>query len=332
MKVWKAGLVAVAALSLFGCGAKDDKASGDSKGKQLKIAVIPKAEAHIFWKTCQAGALTAEKELGVDVIWKGPDKPDDRNSQVQTVQNFAVKGVDAMAVAPVDGDVLTKPIESAAKEGIKMVVFDSGLKRFDKVESFVATDNYRGGVICGEHMAKLLGGKGKVIMMRMLEGSISTGKREQGFLDGLKKAGPNIELLSVNEYGGTSVGSGQKKAQLLLNKYAKDVDGIFTCNETTTEGMLLALNQQGLAGKVKFIGFDTNQALINGLKENKVHGLAVQSPFKMGYLAVKKAYEALKGEKIKKNVDTGVALITPENMNTAESKQILSPDISILNK
>ena len=211
-----------------------------------------------------------------------------------------------------------------------MVVFDSALKSHDKIEAFVATDNYQGGFLCGKRMAEILGGKGNVIMMRMQEGSMSTGKRENGFLAGIKEAGPNIVLLSTEEYGGSSVGSSQKKAQLLLNKYANDVNGIFTCNETTTEGMLLALNQQGLAGKIKFIGFDANQALITGMKEGKINGLAVQSPFKMGYLSVKAAYDALKGNKVDKNIDTGVAVITPENMNTPESQAILSPDISIL--
>lgn len=311
------------ALLLGGCGSDSPK-SGDAP---FRIAVIPKAESHIFWKTCQAGAMKAAKELEgqVEVTWKGPDKPDDRNSQVQTVQSFTVKKMDAIAIAPVDGDVLTKPVESAAKMGIKMVVFDSSLKSHDRVESFVATDNREGGRLCGIKMAELLGGQGKVIMLRMMEGAASTTKREEGFLEGLKSKAPNIELLSTNEYGGGSVGSAQKKAQLLLSKFGSDVDGIFCCNETTTEGMLLTLKQMGLAGKVKFVGFDANQALVAGLESGDVQALAVQNPFNMGYLSVKSAYAALKGDPVEVRVDTGVTLVSLANLKTPEIQNLINP-------
>ncbi|MCH2176604.1 MAG: substrate-binding domain-containing protein [Lentisphaeria bacterium] len=319
------------ALLFTSCGKNEtineDSNQGGNVKKKQRIAVIPKAESHIFWKTAGKGAEKAAEDLGVEVIYKGPDKADDRNSQVQAVQSFAVKGVDAMCIAPIDGDVLTKPIESAAAEGIKMVVWDSGLKRLDKVESFVATDNKQGGVLCGEEMARLLDGNGKVIMLRMQEGSISTAKREAGFLEGLKAKAPDIELLSIDEYGGSSVGSAQKKAQLLLNKYADEVTGIFCCNETTTEGMLLALKQQGLAGKVKFVGFDSNEALLNGMNAGEVHALAVQSPYKMGYLAVKAAKDALDGKTVERVIDTGVTLVTQENKDTEIIQEILNPEL-----
>jgi ribose transport system substrate-binding protein len=317
-------LLSIISAFIFGCSPKEETSSESEK---FRIAVIPKAESHIFWKTCQAGALKAAQEFGVEVTWKGPDIGDDRNAQIQTIQRFVVKGVDAIAIAPVDGDVLTKPVEQAAQDGIKMIVFDSGLKRHDQVESFVATDNYQGGVLCAHKMAELLGAKGKVIMLRVMEGGMSTTKRESGFLATIKEIAPDIELISTSEYGGASVGSAQKKAQLLLNKYADTVDGIFTPNENTTEGMLLALQQQGLAGKVKFVGFDANQPLIDGMEKNILHALAVQNPFEMGYLSVKAAYQSLKGETVEHRIDTGVTIITPENMDTPESQHILSPDI-----
>jgi ribose transport system substrate-binding protein len=320
----KKSLLASFALSLliFGCG----KQSEPTGQKKLKIAVIPKGESHIFWKTCQAGAMKAAKELSdVEVIWKGPDKEDDRNSQVQTVQNFTVKHVDAIALAPVDGDVLTKSVESAVKAGIKVVIFDSALKRHDSIESFVATDNFHGGELCGKALAESLGGKGKVIMLRMLEGSASTTAREEGFLKGIQEAAPEIELISTSEYGGSSVGSAQKKAQLLISKYSTVVEGIFCCNETTTEGMLLTLKQMGLAGKVKFVGFDANQSLISGLEDGSIYALAVQNPMRMGYLSVKAAYAALTNKPVEKRIDTGVAMVNLQNLKSPEIQSIVFP-------
>lgn len=315
----------ILATGLVGCG---DIERHSPEPKKLRIAVIPKAESHIFWKTVQAGALKATQDMNCEVIWKGPDKEDDRNSQVQTVQNFTVKKVDAIALAPVDGDVLQKSAEHAVEAGIKVVIFDSALKSGDRMESFVATDNYKGGQLCGEELALQLGGQGKVIMLRMQEGSLSTTLREQGFLDALKEKGPLVVLLSVDVYGGSSVGSAQKKAQLLLSKYADQVTGIFCPNETTTEAMLLTLKQMGLAGKVKFVGFDCNPAILTAIRLGEINASASQSPFNMGYLSVATAYKALRGEPFEKRVDTGVTLVKRDNIDSPHIQAIVNPDLS----
>ena len=174
-------------------------------------------------------------------------------------------------------------------------------------------------------MAKLLGGKGRVIMLRMMEGATSTTQREEGFLESLKASAPYIEILSSDEYGGNSVASAQKKAQLLLSKYGSNVDGIFCCNEMTTEGMLLTLHQMKLAGKIKFIGFDANPALIAGLESGAIQGLAVQNPFQMGYLSVVTAYQALTEKDVPTRFDTGVTFVTRENLHDSAIQALIHP-------
>ena len=120
----------------------------------------------------------------------------------------------------------------------------------------------------------------------------------------------------------------KKKAQLLLSKYADQVTGIFCPNESSTEGMLLTLKQMGLAGKIKFVGFDCNQAILEAIRKGEMNASATQSPFNMGYLSVTTAYKALKGEKIEKRLDTGVSLVKLSNIDQPDIQAIVNPDIS----
>jgi ribose transport system substrate-binding protein len=171
-----------------------------------------------------------------------------------------------------------------------------------------------------------MGGKGKALMLRYAEGSASTEKREAGFLEGMKEYGPNIELVSINQYGGVTAESAQQKADQLLTKY-KNLDGIFCPNESTTYGMLRSLQTAGLAGKVKFVGFDSSEALVKALRAGEINGLSVQNPFNMGYLGVKTVFAAIHSEPVEKRIDTGVVMVTPENMDEPKYAEILSPDL-----
>ena len=304
---------------------------GRSKDR-YRIAVIPKGTTHIFWKSIHAGAVKAEqelKDLGVEVIWIGPLKEDDRESQIKVVENFVRRGVSGIVLAPLDDTALCMPVRDAVNNRIPVVIIDSGLKGEDYV-SFVATDNYIGGRKGGEHLAKILGGKGKVIMLRYQEGSASTMKREKGFLDVLEKY-PEIEVVSSNQYGGATTESAYIASENLLAPLrAPDggltIDGIFCPNESTAFAMLRALQDSGLAGKVKYVGFDSSERLVKGLETGEIHGLVLQDPINMGYLGVKTMVKHLQGEKVDKRIDTGSVVATPENMNVPEIRKLLEPD------
>src|SRR6266699_4062854 len=149
--------------------------------KSYTIAVIPKGTTHEFWKSINAGAIKAQQELArqgtkVEVIWKGPLREDDRDQQIQVVENFMTRRVSAIVLAPLDSQALVKPVHNAIASKVPVVIIDSDLKS-DKYVSFVATDNYKGGQLAGEQMGKLLGGKGNVILLRYAVGSASTEAR-----------------------------------------------------------------------------------------------------------------------------------------------------------
>ncbi len=308
------------------CG---DKAAAPAPGA-LTIAVIPKGTTHTFWQSIHAGAEQAGKEFGATIIWRGPLREDDRDSQVSEVEGFVSRGVSGIVLAPLDEAALVQPVNEAVTHKIPVVIFDSGLKGNNYV-SFVATDNLKGGRMGGERLAESLKGNGKVVLLRYAEGHDSTGKREQGFLDAMK-ANPGIEVVSSNQYGGADVEGAYKKAESLLSTYKKPdgslaIDGIFTPNESVSFALLRVLQDNGWAGKVKFVGFDASPNLVKGLRDGGIDGLVVQDPVHMGYVAVKTMVAHLKGQPVEKWIDTGVHVATKDNMHTPEIKALLEPDL-----
>ncbi|MCI0533787.1 MAG: substrate-binding domain-containing protein [Verrucomicrobiales bacterium] len=313
-------------LFLFG-----QHASTPAAEKNYTIAVIPKGTTHEFWKAVHAGAVKAERELNAEgrktrVIWKGPLREDDRDNQIQTVENFTARKVNGIVLAPLDSQALVSPVKSAVQAAIPVVIFDSDLKS-DQQTSFVATDNYKGGQIAGTHLAKLLGGKGKVILLRYAVGSASTEAREEGFLDALKKS-PEIKLISSDQYAGPTRETSYQAAQNLLNRFGNDVNGVFCPNENSTIGMTKALRDIGkAAGKVKMVGFDAGTQSIADMKNGDVQGLVLQNPLKMGYLGVMTLVDHLEGKSVEKRIDTGVLLATKENMEQPEIRELLYPPL-----
>jgi len=331
MKATKWIWAGIALTMMAGCGPKENAAEGTTgtgatSEKKLRIAVIPKGTTHEFWKSVEAGARDAEKELGVEVIWKGPLKEDDRNDQIKVVEDFTTQGVDGIVLAPLDDTALRTPVENAQKAGIPVVIFDSDLKGAETV-SFVATDNEKGGMAAGEEMIRLLGGNGNVVMLRYQEGSASTMNREKGFLEAVKKS-PGIKVLSENRYAGATVDTALAEAENLIARFKNpdgtlQVHGFYCPNESSTAGMLLALQQSKLAGKVKFVGFDASEKLIAGLKAGQINALVVQNPRKMGYEGVKAVVEHIQKKGVQKRIDTGANLVTGDNMNEPAMQELL---------
>ncbi|MCI0677162.1 MAG: substrate-binding domain-containing protein [Phycisphaerales bacterium] len=319
----------VCAIALVGCGKRDPATGSSGTSKKVTIAVIPKGTTHEFWKSIHAGAVKAQRELQdkgapVEIIWQGPLREDDRNMQIQTVEGFATRRVSGIVLAPLDSQALVGPVHSAIEAGVPVVVMDSGLKT-DRYVSFVATDNYKGGVLAGEHLARLLGGKGNVILLRYAVGSASTEEREAGFLDAIKKF-PEIKIISQDQYAGPTRETGYQASQNLLNRYGNEVNGIFCPCEPPTIAMAKALRDIGKGGgKVKMVGFDSGTQSVLDLKNGDVQGLVVQDPMRMGYLGVMTVYNHLQGQNVEKRIDTGAKLATPENMEQPEIKELLYP-------
>ncbi|MEO8380284.1 MAG: substrate-binding domain-containing protein [Acidobacteriota bacterium] len=326
-------LVVAAFLALSACTkseAPQKTAAPGAAKPSFRIAVIPQGSTHEFWKSIHAGAMKAAEDaraehLEVEIIWKGPMREDDREQQVQVVEGFLTQQVSGIVLAPFDKNALVRPVEEAKRAGIPTVVIDSGLESQDPI-SFVASDNHHGGELAADEMARLLGGKGKVLLLRYQEGVASTEAREKGFVDRIKTF-PGIELISSNQFAGATRETAKTAAENLLNRHGDDLAGMFTPNESSTAGALLALEDAGRAGKIRFVGFDFSETFVQAIRAGKLHGIVVQNPFRMGELGVKTLLDHLRGKPIEARVDTGVTLITPANLDTPASQQLLHPPL-----
>jgi len=288
-----------------------------------RIAVVPKGTTHVFWKSVEAGARAAAADLDVEIVWKGPLKENDRGQQIAIVEQFVTEGVSAIVLAPLDAVALRRPVAMAAQRKIPVVIFDSALQGEPGKDfvSLVATDNRRGGELGGEKLGDLLGGTGKVVLLRYQVGSASTDDREAGFAKAIA-ARPALELVSDNRYSGATAGEAKTAALNMLDTL-KRADGIFCPNESSTFGMLLALRQHNLAGAKKFVGFDTSPALIEALRKGEIDALVAQDPRTMGRRAVTAAVDRLQGRPVEPVIDTGAAVVTRDNVDSPEIQQIL---------
>ena len=322
----KANAAIVLTALLAACGGSPPEEKSD---KDIVIAVIPKGTSHSFWKAIHAGAQKASKELGVEVIWKGPAREDDRDAQIAEVENFVSRGVSGIVLAPTDDKALRLPVTDAMRAGIPVVIIDSGLDSKDYV-SFVATDNYKGGRLAGERMVEKLQGKGRVILLRYMEGSASTMERERGFLDVMTE-NPGIEVVSSNQYAGATAETAYQASENLLARFKSEsglgVEGIYCPNESSSFGMLRALQDSALAGKVVLIGFDASEQMVRALENGEFDALVLQDPVNMAYLGVKTMVSHLRGEEVPERIDTGVTLVTRDNMADPRNAELLRPDV-----
>jgi ribose transport system substrate-binding protein len=329
----RAFVLILAAVLLSGCGGEGGtKSSGGptpssgEKGKKLRIAVIPKGTTHEFWKSVHAGAKQAAGEIGdVEIVFQGPANEADIEGQIGKVRAMIVNRVDGIVLAPNHSGSLTKVVKEANAAKIPVVIFDSALDEGPQTVSYVATDNENGGKLAAQRLAELLGDKGNVILLRYRTGSESTEMREKGFLEEMKKHS-DIKVLSDNQHGeDTTEKAKAKTADLLLKFQDQGVDGLFAVCESNCNGALRALEDAGLAGKVKYIAFDPSAQLIEGLKNDSVHGIVLQDPVRMGYLAVKTLVASIRGEQVEKRIPTGEHVATKENMETEEFQKLLHP-------
>jgi ribose transport system substrate-binding protein len=317
-------ILLLAIAGLFSCAQQNQK---------TVIAVIPKGTTHSFWQSVHAGTAKASQELGVEILWVGPEREDARQQQISIVDNQIINQVSGIVLAPLDDVALRRPAKAAADKNIPVLIFDSGLEDSqDFTVSFVATDNHAGGKLAGQQLGERLGGKGKVILLRYSEGSSSTEQREAGFLEAIAQF-PDIEVVSDDQYAGATATLAQQASENLILRFKDSagnltVDGIFTPNESATYGMLQALRRSRLTGQVTFIGFDASEPLIEGVENGEIAGLVVQNPFRMGYLAVKTMYAHLQGQEVEKRIDTGVAFVSKENLEQPEIQELIKPDLA----
>ena len=297
--------------------------SACNRQHRTTVAVIPKASADIFWQSVHAGAVKSGREHDVEIVWDGPPSEIDIAGQMQIVETMINRQVDAIALAPNDRSALKIVVDRAVAAHIPVVIYDSGIDT-DEYSTFVATDNRAGGAMGADRLGELLGGKGKIVMIRTTPGGASTTAREDGFREELKKKYPAVQILD-ERFGMASISQSLAVAENMLTAHP-DLDGMFASNESGTEGASQALKARG--AKVKLVGFDSSPLLIDHLRSGLIQALVIQDPFKMGDTAVTEAIKALRGEKTPKQIALPPRIVDLNNLDDPAVQAQLKPDLA----
>lgn len=292
-----------------------------NRDRKKVIGVIPQGRSHMFWQTIHAGANKAGRENGVEILWNAPLTETDYNGQLQIVDSMINRRVDAIALSPIDKKAMVSSVERAAKQGIPVIMFDTGVDT-ELFTARVATDNYGAGQMAATRMGEVLGGKGKVLMVACQPGAASSIAREQGFEDGIKKF-PGIQIVD-KRFGWSDFAKSLQVAENMLTAHP-DATGVFASNETSSVGASQAVKAR--QRKLALVGFDYSPTLLTDLKDGIINSLVVQNPFEMGHQAVMLAVTKLKGETPKKLNDLPPRLVTRENLNDADIQAQLNPDL-----
>jgi ribose transport system substrate-binding protein len=333
-------LVLLAGVVLGGCADR-------SRSPKYRLAVIPKGLTHEFWQSIHRGALRAAADLGekgidTEIIWDGPLRERDSLAQIRIVDRRISTRVNGIVLAPQHSKQMVDAVERAVEQHIPVVIIDSGLANQDLIVKYVATNNYNGGWLAAKRLLKVLKDDGKeapnIILFRYAIGSESTEQREQGFEDYVnqqiekqkREHRPTITWLSRDKYAGATKDSALKEAAPMLNNLkGKQIDGIFAPNESSANGMLDALRSLELNGKVRLVGFDSSEPLLQAVEEGDIDGLILQDPYKMGYLGVWTLVHHLEGYDVAQDglvLGTGEHVITRENLHDDSTSWLFDPE------
>jgi len=297
---------------------------GCDRSRKKQIAVIPKAVSSIFYESVHAGANAAGEEYDLDIIWNGAPSETDYSRQIQIVDSMIARHVDGLAIAASEHNALNQSLDRAAAEKIPVTIFDSGVESKNYM-TFIATDNVEAGRMAARKLCSLLGGKGKIAIVLHAPGSTSTTDRENGFKEVVARDYPGVQIVAEQYSGGDrSKALGVTEDMLTANP---DLNGIFASSEPCAVGASQALKSRGLAGKLKVVGFDASEGMIQDLKDGVFDALVVQDPFKMGHDAVRTLADKLAGKTPAKKIDMKAVVVTKADLETPEIHALLYPDL-----
>jgi ribose transport system substrate-binding protein len=321
---WVAALcVATLATGVAACGSDDSGGSSSGSGastssakKAYKITLIAGVKGDEFYLTMNCGAQEAAKAAGATLDFQGPDQFD-AAQQTPIVNAVAAKKPDAVLIAPTDTKALYAPIKQLAANGTKIVLVDTTLDDPSMAVSQISSDNEKGGEAAAEELTKLIGGKGKVMVVNVKPGISTTDARGKGFETGAKAAG--LDFIG-QQYDDDDPAKAASIVTATLAKHP-DLAGIFAANLFSAEGAASGLKQAGKLGKVKIVGFDAGPKQVEDLKSGLVQALIAQRPADIGKQGVEQALAALQGKPTTPKIGTDFAVITKDNL--AENQDAL---------
>ena len=289
-----------------------------AQAQEYDIALISKGFQHQFWQAVKAGADQAAADLGVTVTFEGPESESQVDRQMDMLAAALSRGPDAIGFAALDSQAATPLLEQAKASNIPVIAFDSGVDS-DIPLTTATTDNVAAAALAADVMAELIGGEGKVAVVAHDQTSRTGIDRVDGFVNRIKEAYPNIEVVTVQYGGGDQLQSTEITKSILLAN--PDLKGIFGANEGSAIGV--ANGKTELGSNVVVIGFDSGAAQKGMITSGVMAGAITQNPVGIGYETVKAAVAALKCEELPKVIDTGFYYYNADNMDDPEIAAVL---------
>lgn len=309
----RCSLAALAALTA--CGRENRKT----------IAVIPKANADLFFITVRTGAEGAARDLHVSLNWSGPDVETDYSRQIEIVDSMIVRRVNALAISATDDRALVDPVERVIRAGIPVTIFDSAVN-IDNFVSLIATDNHAAGCTAARRLAALVPGKGQIAMLMQKPGGVSTELREPGFEETIRHEFPRLTIVA-RQYGMGDRARSMAAAENILAAHPA-LAGIFASSEACSIGAIRAIRARRLSGRVKLITFDVSDIHIEALRDGTADVMLVQDAYRIGYEAVKSLAMKLAGESPSRRLDIPARVVTKTNLDLPAIQALLKPALS----
>lgn len=295
------GLAAVAAVSLAACDTAQPSGGASSGGKAY-IAIVSKGFQHQFWQSVKQGAEKAAAEFDVDISFEGPDKETNVQQQMDQLGNAMAKNPQALALAALDSKAAEGVLQDAKNRKIPVIAFDSGVDSSIPVAT-ASTDNKAAAAEAAKNLARLIGNSGKIAIIGHSQTATSGTDRRDGFVDWLKANAPGISIADIQYADGDQLKSTDAAKNILSAN--PDLKGMYGTNEGAAIGVVNAVQELSLAGKITVVGFDSGKAQIDAIRSGLMAGAVTQNPVGIGYETVKAAVAAIKGETVQKVIDTG---------------------------
>jgi ribose transport system substrate-binding protein len=296
------------------------QAPAASSGAKPYIPVISKGFQHQFWQAVKQGSEQAAKDLNVDITFEGPESEAMVDKQVEMFQTALDKKPAAICLAAVDSKAFQPLLEKAKAAGIPVVGFDSGVDS-DIPVTTAATDNVAAAAMAADKMAELIGSEGEVAIIAHDQTSRTGIDRVKGFTDQIKNKYPNVTLVDT-QYGGGDQLKSTDLAKAIIQAHP-NLKGFFGANEGSIIGVLNAVKELGMEGKIVVIGYDSGQQQIDAITAGTEAGAITQNPIGIGYKCVEAALKASKGEALPKTIDTGFMWYDKNNINDPQIQAVL---------
>lgn len=314
-----AAAVVLAATGCAASGPSDDPTDGG--GERYKIAFVPGISSDPFFVAMEIAAKEEAERLGFELIYQGSSSDYSPQTQLPFVEAALTEGVDALIMAPTDGDALQASVVKAVAQGVPVITVDTTVTDQSDLVAHVTGDNEDGGRKAAQTMAEQIGGAGKVFIISGAPTITTDTLRVEGFTSEIEENYPDIEIVGVDYAYSQPAEATTKVASVLLNH--PDLKGVFAAEGNSGVGSVAALRNADLIGKVSLIGYDAYSNQVEELEQGIYSALIAQDPAEEARIAIKFALAYLEGRTgdIEKELVIPNVVMTQANLAETRSYQ-----------